>query len=228
MTLDVWSALQLSLLVGLGATAAGFGPALALAWALARGDFRGKTLLSAVLMMPMVLPPVVTGLILLRLLGRSAPLGAALEALGAPVSFSLLGAVVAALVVGFPLYVSTIRAALEAVDPRYEEVARTLGLTPLRTFWTITLPLAAPGLAAGAVLAFARGLGEFGATAVIAGNMEGRTRTIALAIYTLLDGPGDDPRLAQLAAFSVGTSLLAIAGHELLNRALRRRLELHA
>lgn len=228
MTLDVWSALQLSLLVGLGATAAGFGPALALAWALARGDFRGKTLLSAVLMMPMVLPPVVTGLILLRLLGRSAPLGAALEALGAPVSFSLLGAVVAALVVGFPLYVSTIRAALEAVDPRYEEVAQTLGLTPLRTFWTITLPLAAPGLAAGAVLAFARGLGEFGATAVIAGNMEGRTRTIALAIYTLLDGPGDDPRLAQLAAFSVGTSLLAIAGHELLNRALRRRLELHA
>ena len=228
MTVDVWSALRLSLIVGFGATALGFGPALAAAWALARGRFRGKTLLSAILMVPMVLPPVVTGLLLLRLLGRRGPLGALLDALGAPVSFTLLGAGVAALVVGFPLYVSTIRGALEAVDPRYEEVSRSLGVTPTATFRRITLPLAGPGLAAGAVVAFARGLGEFGATAVIAGNMEGQTRTIALAIYTLLDGPGDDPRLAQLALLSLLASLLAIAGHEVLNRAQRRRLELHA
>lgn len=226
MTLDVGRAVALSLQVGLGATALGFFPALAAAWALSRGRFPGKALLNAALSLPLVLPPVVVGLGLLRLFGRGSPLGAALAAAGLPVTFSLLGALLAALVVGAPLYVSTMRQALDAVDPRYEAVSATLGVGPWRTFWRITAPLSAPGLAAGAVLAFARGLGEFGATVVIAGNMEGRTRTIALAIYSLLDVPGEDPRLGQLAAASVGLAVLTVGAAELLRRAQRARLGL--
>jgi len=225
MQLDVLSAVRLSCAVGAAAAALGLVPAVAVAWLLARRNFPGKSLLSALVLGPLVLPPVVTGLLLLRLLGRAGPLGPLLDALGAPVTFTLLGAVVAALVVGFPIYVMTIRGAFEAVDPRYEEVSLSLGVAPGGTFWRITLPLAFPGIAAGMVLAFARGLGEFGATAIVAGNMEGRTRTIALAVYALLDGPGDDPRITTLALASVGLSLGALAGFEALTRWQRRRLE---
>jgi molybdate transport system permease protein len=224
--LDVANAVRLSLIVGLCAAGLGLVPAVAAGWVLARRTFPGKAVLGALLMLPMVLPPVVTGLLLLRLLGRTAPIGQALAAVGLPVTFTLLGAVVAAGVVGFPLYVASARAALEAVDPRYEELSHTLGVPPWTTFRRVTLPLAAPGLAAGAVLAFARGLGEFGATAVLAGNVEGRTRTIALATYTLLDAPGDDPRVGQLAVASVVLSVASLAGFEALNRWQRRRLGL--
>lgn len=226
MELDVASAVRLSLMVGACAAALGLVPAVAVAWLLARRRFAGKSLVTAVVLAPLVLPPVVTGLLLLRAFGRAGPVGQLFEAMGAPVTFTLLGAVVAALVVGFPVYVMTIRGAFEAVDPRYEEVSLSLGVPPAATFRRVTLPLALPGVAAGVVLAFARGLGEFGATAIVAGNMEGRTRTIALAVYALLDGPGDDPRIGWLAAASVGLSLGALVGFEALNRWQRRRLEI--
>ncbi len=225
MQLEVGSAIRLSLAVGLAAALLGLVPALAAAWALARRQFAGKSLLTALVMAPLVLPPVVTGLLMLRLFGRATSIGHVLEQAGLPVTFSILGAILVAFVVAFPIYVMTIRAAFEAIDPRYEEVSLSLGKPPLETFRRITLPLAFPGIAAGFVLAFARGLGEFGATAIIAGNIEGRTRTIALAVYALLDGPGDDPRLLQLVLASLTLSLASLVGFEALNRWQRRRLE---
>jgi molybdate transport system permease protein len=226
MPLDVGSAVRLSLVVGLCAALAGLVPAVAAAWLLARRRFLGKSLLTALVLVPLVLPPVVTGLLMLWVFGRATLIGGLLAQVGAPVTFTLLGAILAALVVGFPIYVMTIRGAFEAIDPRYEEVSMTLGERPSSTFRRITLPLALPGIVAGFVLAFARGLGEFGATAIVAGNTEGKTRTIALAVYALLDGPGDDPRTAQLILASVGLSLGALVGFEALSRWQRRRLEL--
>lgn len=226
MSLDPASAVRLSVAVGLLSTLLSLPFAAACAWVLARVRFRGRAVLSALVLAPLVLPPVVTGLLLLRLLGRGSPVGRWLEAVGWPVPFSLTGAVVAAAVVGFPLYVIVIRGAFEAVDPRLEEVSHTLGAPPARTFRRVTLPLALPGVAAGMVLAFARGLGEFGATAILAGNIEGRTRTISLAVYSLLDAPGGDATLRGLLGASLGLSLLALVGFEALNRWQRRRLEL--
>jgi molybdate transport system permease protein len=226
VSLDVFSAIRLSLVVGLAAALLGLVPATGVAWLLARRRFAGKAVLSALVLTPLVLPPVVTGLLLLELFSQASPVGASLAEVGVSLPFSIWGAVLAAGVVGFPVYVSAIRGALESVDPRYEEVSLTLGVPPARTAWRITLPLAAPGIAAGVVLAFARGLGEFGATAVIAGNIEGRTRTIALAVYALLDAPGNDTRVGWLVAASVGLSVAALLGHEALSRWQRRRLEL--
>ncbi len=225
MSLDPASAVRLSLVVGVVSTVVMLAPAMACAWLLARGRFRGRSLLSGVVMLPLVLPPVVTGLLLLRALGRSAPLGSALAAAGWPVPFTLTGAVVAACVVGFPLYVMAIRGAFEAVDPRLEEVSWTLGAPPRRTFLRVTLPLALPGVLAGMVLAFARGLGEFGATAILAGNMEGTTRTIALAVYALLDAPDGEAQVRTLLGASVGLSVVSLVLYEALNRRQRRRLE---
>jgi molybdate transport system permease protein len=225
MTLDPAAAVRLSLVVGLVSTVAMLGPALACAWMLARGRFRGHTLLSGAVLLPLVLPPVVTGLLLVRLLGRTSPVGSVLAAAGLPVTFSLTGATLAACIVGFPLYVMAIRAALEAVDPRLEEVSLTLGVPPRRTFLRVTLPLALPGVVAGMVLAFARGLGEFGATAIVAGNMEGETRTIALAVYALLDAPEGEAPMRVLLGASVGLSVAALVAYELLNRWQRRRIE---
>jgi molybdate transport system permease protein len=225
VSLDPASAVRLSLVVGVVSTVVMLAPAMACAWLLARGRFRGRSLLSGVVMLPLVLPPVVTGLLLLRALGRSAPLGSALAAAGWPVPFTLTGAVVAACVVGFPLYVMAIRGAFEAVDPRLEEVSWTLGAPPRRTFLRVTLPLALPGVLAGMVLAFARGLGEFGATAILAGNMEGTTRTIALAVYALLDAPDGEAQVRTLLGASVGLSVVSLVLYEALNRRQRRRLE---
>jgi molybdate transport system permease protein len=225
MTVDPASAIRLSVVVGCGATALGLAPAVALGWLLARRQFRGKALLSAVILAPLVLPPVVTGLLLLELFGQGGPLGPVWELVGVKVPFSLLGALAAALVVGFPLYVVTIRSAFEAVDPRYEEVALTLGMSPRRAWWRVSVPLALPGIAGAAVLAFARGLGEFGATAVLAGNIEGRTRTISLAVYSLLDSPDGDAGVRVLVVASIAISLAALLGAEALNRWQRRRLE---
>jgi molybdate transport system permease protein len=223
---DPWAALRLSAVVAAAATALGLPPALGLGYVLARKSFPGKALLSALLLAPMVLPPVVTGLLLLRLFGRGGPLGPLLQALGLEISFSLAGAVLAALAVGFPLHVLGARSAIEAVDPRHEQLAMTLGDPPLRAIGRVTLPLALPGLGAATVLAFARALGEFGATAVLAGNIEGRTRTLALAVYTLLESPGGEAEVRALVGASLGLSLLALLGYEALQRWQRRRLGL--
>lgn len=224
---DPASAIRISLVVALLAAAAGLPLALAVGWVLARRDFTGKTLVSAVILAPLVVPPVVTGFLLLSVLGSQSPLGAALASLGVPVPFTLLGATLAALVVGLPLYVLSVRNAFEAVDPHYEEVSWTLGVPPARTFRRVTLPLALPGIAAGAVLAFARALGEFGATVVLAGNVEGETRTIALAVYTLLESPAGRGTMWTLVGASVAISLAALFGFETLSRRQRQRLEVH-
>lgn len=221
---SVASAVRLSLLVAFLATVLGFVPAVALGWLLARHDFPGKTVVSTLVLAPLVMPPVVTGFLLLTLLGRQGPLGSLLASLGIAVPFTLLGATIAALIVGLPLYVLAARGAFEAVDPLYEELSWTLGAPPRQTFLRVSLPLALPGIAAGAVLAFARALGEFGATVVLAGNVEGSTRTIALAVYTLLETPEGRETTWILVGSSVVLSLLALAGFEALNRRQRRRV----
>jgi molybdate transport system permease protein len=225
MAVDPLSAIVLSLETGVASTVLGLVPAVALGRWLARTSFAGRSVVSGIVLVPMVLPPVVTGLLLLDLLGRRGLIGAWLAAVGCPITFTWLGAVIAACAMGFPLYVLGCRQAFEAVDPRYEQVAATLGDPPRRVFTRVVLPLALPGLAAGAVLAFARGLGEFGATIVLAGNVEGRTRTIALAVYTLLDGPEGDPRLWHLVGASLTLAIAALMAYEALVRWQRRRLE---
>jgi len=222
-----WSAIRLSFLVALAATLAGFVPAVWLGWVLARKDFIGKSVIATVVLVPLVLPPVVTGFILLSILGTQAPVGGWLASLGLPIPFTLLGATLAALTVGFPLYVVSVRNAFQTVDPSYEEVAWTLGRRPWPTFVRVTLPLALPGIAAGAVLAFARALGEFGATVVLAGNVEGSTRTIALAVYTLLESPQGREAIWVLVGASVILSLLALLGFEALSRHQRRQMGAH-
>ena len=221
---SVGSAIRLSLLVALVSTLLGLVPAVGLGWLLARHDFTGKTLVTTVVLAPLVLPPVVTGFLLLSVLGRQSALGSMLSGAGLTVPFTLLGATVAAFVVGLPLYVLSVRGAFEAVDPQYEELSWTLGVPPRRTFLRVSLPLALPGIVAGAILAFARALGEFGATVVLAGNVEGSTRTIALAVYTLLEAPSGRETTWLLVGASVGLSLLALAGYEAFSRWQRRRV----
>ena len=224
MPLDPANAIRLSMLVGAAATTLAVVPAIAVGYALSRWRFPGKFLVSTLVMAPLVLPPVVTGLLLLWTFGRSSPLGQLFESIGLPVPFSLFGAILSALVVGFPFFVLTTRAAFDAVDPRLEELSRAFGVPPVRTFFRVSLPLAMPGIAAGTVLAFARALGEFGATAVIAGNIEGKTRTIALAIYSSLDAPDGDSAARTLLLASIAMSATALFGFEALNRWHLRRL----
>lgn len=224
---DPWSAVRLSFWVALAATLAGFVPAVWFGWILARRDFIGKTALTTIALVPLVLPPVVTGFILLSILGTQSPLGSWLDAVGIPVPFTVLGATLAALAVGFPLYVISVRNAFQTVDSSYEAVAWTLGKRPWPTFLRVSFPLALPGIAAGAVLAFARALGEFGATVVLAGNVEGRTRTIALAVYTLLESPRGRQTIWLLVVASVVLSLLALLGFEALSRQQRRQMARH-
>jgi molybdate transport system permease protein len=177
---------------------------------------RGVTRLaiSTLALLPLALPPVVTGYLLLLLLGRRGVLGGALDALGVHVVFSTTGAVIAATVVGLPLYVLAARRAFEDVDPRLIEVARSLGADRVRVFRDVELPLARRGIAIGALLAFVRALGEFGATIVLAGDVVGRTRTIPLAVYAALARPGGESTAATLAAISVAISIVALLVHE--------------
>lgn len=222
---DPWSAIRLSVLVALAATLAGLVPAVAVGWLLARKEFFGKSVLATLVLVPLVLPPVVTGFLLLSLLGSRSAFGAGLASLGIQVPFTLLGATVAALVVGLPLYIMAVRGAFQAVDTRFEEVSWTLGVHRAATFRRVTLPLAVPGIAAGAVLAFARALGEFGATIVLAGNVEGSTQTIALAVYSLLESPAGHSATWMLVGASVLISMVALLGFEALTRRQRARLE---
>ncbi len=223
--IDPAAAVWLSLKVALATVVFSAPFAVAFGWLLARRSFPGKWLFSSLVMVPMVLPPVVTGFLLLDLMGPNAALGSFLAGIGVRVAFAPLGAVVAAATVSMPLYVLSMRTAFEAVDARYEGVSYSLGIDRPTTFRRITLPLALPGFAAGAVLTFARALGEFGATVVLAGNMEGETRTIALAIYTLLESPGGMEAARLLTWLSVALSLAALVGYEAFTRWQRGRLE---
>jgi molybdate transport system permease protein len=210
--------LLLSLKVAFWALAASVPPAIAVALVLARKRFPGKVLFDAFVHLPLVLPPVVIGFALLVLFGTQGPIGRLLEPLGIVVAFRWTGAAIAAAIMGFPLLVRAIRLAIEAVDPRLEAAARSLGARRWRVFFTVTLPLALPGLATGALLAFARALGEFGATITFVSNIPGETRTLPLAIYTLTQVPGGDAQALRLCAFSVVLSLLALAFSEWLAR----------
>jgi molybdate transport system permease protein len=216
---------RLSLLVATWATLVATPFAVAAGWLFARRSFPGKALLATLVHAPLVLPPVVTGFLLLRLLGRRGAVGAWLADLGVSIPFTFAGAVVAAVVVGFPLYVVVARSAFESVDRRFDEVASTLGQSPARVFFRVTLPLAFPGILAGAVLSFARALGEFGATIVLAGNVEGETRTIPLAVYDALESPGGEGLAWRLVLASVVLCLAAMVGSEVLLRRHRRLLE---
>ena len=197
MTSEHLQILRFTVLVALAATALMLPPGVALAWLLARGRFPGKALLETVVTLPLVLPPVATGFILLRLLGRRGPFGALLARGGIDLIFTWKAVLLAMAVMGLPLVVRTARAGFEQITRRYEQMAETLGAGPWRVFFTISLPLASRTVLAGALLGFSRALGEFGATIVIAGNIPGETRTIAVAMFGYLEtGRDSDAALA--------------------------------
>lgn len=206
-----WEALRLTALVGAGAVAVALPPAVVLARWLSRAQFRGKVVVEAALLLPLVLPPVVTGFFLLSLFGRRGPLGDLLSSLGADIPFTWRAAVLASAVMAFPLAYRACRVGFDSVDPRLPAIARTLGASRFEAFRTVTLPLARSGVAAGAVLAFVRSVGEFGATIVLAGNVAGETRTLSLLIYTEIHRGGPDAR-ATVLALSLVCVFLALAG----------------
>ncbi|MBI3838637.1 MAG: molybdate ABC transporter permease subunit [Planctomycetia bacterium] len=207
---EEWLALRLSFQVGLGAVLVSLPAAVLVAYVLARWQSRSKWLLEVLVNLPLVLPPVVTGYLLLVCFAPSGPLGHALETwLGLRIVLTWWGAAVAAAVVSFPLMVRAIRLAFQAVDPRLEMAARSLGAGRLDAFWTVTLPLARRGVLAGCVLAFARSLGEFGATIMVAGNIVGETQTIPLAIFSNWGALGEVWRLATISVALAAAALLA-------------------
>lgn len=216
---EEWEVVRLSLRVGLVSTLACLPVAFGLGWVLARKDFPGKTLLDALVHLPLVLPPVVTGWALLLLFGRTGPLGAALEdCCGVVFAFRWTGAALAAGVMALPLMVRAMRLSIEAVDTRLENAARTLGATPWRVFRSITLPLSLPGVLAATVLGFARSLGEFGATISFVSSIPGETRTLPLAIYGAMQLPGGEAQVLRLAAVSVSLALATLVLSEWLLR----------
>ena len=220
------TAVLLSLRVACWAVVASLPAGVVLAVILARGRFWGKTLLEVLVYLPLVLPPVVTGYALLLLLGRRGLLGAFLdEHLGIVFAFRWTGAAVACAVMGFPLLVRAIRLSVEAVDRRLEEAAGTLGANPFWIFLTVTLPLILPGILAGAVLAFARSLGEFGATITFVSNIPGETQTLPSALYTLTQVPGGEAGALRLSAIAVAVSMLALLAAEVLGRRIARRVQ---
>jgi molybdate transport system permease protein len=214
-----WAIVALSLKVSVVAIACLLPIAFALAWVLARLRFPGRTLLDALVHLPLVLPPVVIGWLLLLAFGSDGPLGRLLEhTLGLTVLFRWTGAALASAIMALPLMVRAIRLSIEAVDPRLEMAARTLGAGPWRAFATITLPLSLPGILAGTVLGLARSLGEFGATITFVSNIPGETQTLPLAIYSALQVPGGDGQVVRLALVSVALSLGALMASEMLAR----------
>jgi molybdate transport system permease protein len=213
----------LSLKVALAATLASAPFAIAVALILARGRFRGLGVLNVLVHLPLVLPPVVTGYLLLVAFGRRGWVGELLaDAFGLEFAFRWTGAALAAAVMGFPLLVRAVRLAIEGVDRRLEDVAATLGASPGWAFATVTLPLAVPGLLAGLMLAFAKALGEFGATITFVSNIPGETRTLALAIYSGLETPGAEAAVARLVWLSIAISVGALAASEVLARRVQR------
>ncbi len=219
------SALRLSLAVATRSVGFSLLPAIAIAWLLTRRRFPGRTLLDAFVHLPLVLPPVVVGYLLLLLLGARGPIGQLLDDyLGIRLVFSTTGAALATAVMSFPLMVRAMRLALEGVDTGLEQAVRTLGAGPWDRFLTITLPLMLPGVLAGAVTAFAAGLGEFGAVITFVSNIPGETRTLPLALYSALQSPDGDALAARLALLSFSLGLAGLIASELLARGLRRWL----
>ena len=216
---EEWQIVALSLRVSGVAILLALPPAFALAWLLARGRFPGKVLLDALVHLPLVLPPVVTGWMLLLAFGANGPAGRFFaQTLGLTFMFRWTGAALAAAVMALPLMVRAMRLSIEAVDRRLEGAARTLGAGPWRTFFTVTLPLTTPGVLAGLVLGFARSIGEFGATITFVSNIPGETQTLPLAIYAALQVPGSEGAVTRLAVISVLLSLVALVASEVLAR----------
>ena len=216
---EEWQAVRLSLRVASVATLVSLPLGILTAWLLARGRFFGKALLDGLVYLPLVLPPVVTGYVLLILFGRRGVIGTFLEShFGLVFSFRWTGAALACAVMGFPLMVRAIRLAIESIDPRSEEAAATLGASPLWVFFTVTIPLALPGIIAGAVLCFAKALGEFGATITFVSNIPGETQTIPAAIYALTQVPGGDAGALRLSLVSIVIALGALIASEILAR----------
>jgi len=207
--MDVWRITWFTLLCAAGATALALPPGVVLAWLLARRKFPGRALVETFVSLPLVMPPVATGLILLMLLSRRGRIGGWLERLGIEIVFTWKAVVLAMAIMGLPLLVRTARAGFEQVNARYERVAATLGASPARIFLTISLPLAWPSVLAGAVLAFARALGEFGATIIVAGNIPGATRTLAVAIYGYAE-TGQDSLAFGLMLVSIAIAFVAL------------------
>jgi molybdate transport system permease protein len=223
---DEWEAIRLSLRVATIGTLASLPVGALAAYALARWRFPGKILFDGLVHLPLVLPPVVTGYLLLILFGRRGPIGAFLDSnFGIVFSFRWTGAALAAAAMGFPLLVRAIRLSFEATDRRLEDAARTLGANAPLVFFTVTLPLALPGILAGLVLTFAKALGEFGATITFVSNIPGETRTLPTAIYTYTQVPGGDANAARLVAVAVVLSLAALVVSEFLSRRITARIE---
>lgn len=228
LTAEDWEVIALSLKVSGVAVAASLPVSFALAWLLARGRFPGKTLLDGLVHLPLVLPPVVTGWLLLLAFGPAGPLGRWFEQwLGIVFMFRWTGAALAAAIMALPLMVRAIRLSIEAIDRRLEDAARTLGAHRTHVFLTISLPLALPGILAGAVLGFARSLGEFGATITFVSNIPGETRTLPIAIYSALQVPGGEQVVTRLAIISVLLSLAALLASEALARRVGGRRGAH-
>lgn len=224
---EEWVAVRLSLKVALVATLVALPFGIAIAVVLARRRFWGHSLLNGVVLLPLVLPPVVTGYILLLAFGRRGPLGSFLaDNFGIVLSFRWTGAALACGVMGFPLLVRAIRLSVEAVDRRLEEAAGTLGANHAWVFLTVTLPLIAPGVIAGMVMCFAKAMGEFGATITFVSNIPGETQTLPSAIYTFTQIPGGDAGALRLTLVSVIISMLALLASEMMARSANRRLDI--
>jgi molybdate transport system permease protein len=218
-------ALRLSLLVSGWAVVGSLPFGIACAWLLARRDFPGKAVVDGIIHLPLVLPPVVVGYALLVVLGRRGVVGSLLlEWFGITLAFTWKGAAIASAVIAFPLMVRAIRLSLESVDRGLEQAARTLGCGPFRTFFTVTLPLVAPGVLTGVILAFARSLSEFGATITFVSNIPGETRTLPIALYALTQVPGTDAAALRLCIISVVVAFAALIASEILSRRVQARL----
>ncbi len=222
---DEWQAVALSLKVALWATLLSLPFGLLCALALARGRFFGRDVLNWLVHLPLVLPPVVTGYLLLLGFGRQGPVGSVLDSLfGITLAFQWTGAALAASIMAFPLMVRAMRLAIEAVDPKLEEAAATLGASKIRVFSTVTLPLILPGIIAGAVLAFAKAMGEFGATITFVSNIPGETRTVPSAIYAFLQVPGGESSALRLVGVAIAIAIGALILSEWLSRKIAQRI----
>lgn len=221
---DEWTAVALSLRVSFWATLLSLPLGIFVAYALARWNFAGKQLFNGLVHLPLILPPVVTGYLLLLTFGNRAPVGGFLDSMGLSIAFRWTGAAVAAGIMAFPLMVRAIRLSIEAVDPKLEQAANTLGASPFWVFCTVTLPLIMPGILAGSILAFAKAMGEFGATITFVSNIPGQTQTVPSAIYAFLQIPGGETAAFRLVLISVGIAMAALLLSEWVSQRIASRI----